>query len=143
MNIEIALCLPREARTVALVRSVALTTFERFGVSADCIDDIRLAISEACTNVIEHSESSDEYEVRLAVDGKRCTISVIDAGRRFDHADLSGSMPATDSPGGRGLALMKALTDRVDFELEPEAGTVVRLVKTLELDPGSPLASLH
>ena len=47
MNFQIALCLPRDAQTVALVRSVAMAVLERIGVADESVDDIRLALSEA------------------------------------------------------------------------------------------------
>ena len=43
---------------------------------------------------------------------------------------------------GRGIALMRALVDTVSFESQPQAGTIVHLVKTLELEDYSPLRNL-
>ena len=140
MNLKIALCLPRDGKTVAVVRAVATDALARFGVTRECIDDVGLALSEACANVIRHAEESDEYEVRLEIDNVRCAITVIDAGRGLDVGTLVATMPEPSSPGGRGMALMKALTDQVDFTSEPESGTVVHLVKRLTLSPAGPLS---
>ena len=140
MNIKIALCLPRDGKTVAVVRAVTTDALARFGVSRECIDDVGLALSEACANVIRHAEQSDEYEVRLEIDNARCAITVIDTGRGLDVGALTTTMPEPSSPGGRGMALMKALTDQVDFTSEPESGTIVHLVKRLTLSPGAPLS---
>ena len=52
MHIDMAVCLPREALTVALVRTAIAHTLDLFGVDQDCLEDIRLAVSEACTNVV-------------------------------------------------------------------------------------------
>lgn len=142
MNIKIALCLPRDGETVSLVRAVAMDALARFGVAPECIDDIGLALSEACANVIRHADEGDEYEVRLEVGKVRCAITVIDTGRGLDVGDLTQSMPEPSSPGGRGVALMRALTDRVDFTSEPETGTIVHLVKMLTLSHGAPLSRL-
>lgn len=140
MNLKIALCLPRDGKTVAVVRAVAMDALARLGVSRECIDDVGLALSEACANVIRHAEDSDDYEVRLEVDNDQCAITVIDAGRGLDVGTLTTTMPDPSSPGGRGMALMKALADQVDFTSEPESGTIVHLVKTLTLSPGAPLS---
>lgn len=142
MEIDIALCLPREAETVALVRDIAVTSLVRLGVTADCADDVRLALSEACANVVEHSEADDEYEVRLQVNGDRCDVRVVDAGRGFDATTLGAVPAAADSPRGRGISLMHALMDTIRFESQPEAGTIVHLVKKLELEPTGALARL-
>jgi serine/threonine-protein kinase RsbW len=142
LEIDIALCLPREAETVAIVRDVAVISLVRLGVTRACAEDIRLALSEACTNVVVHSRAEDEYEVRMQVDGRRCEVRVVDTGNGFDVATLSARPVANDSPRGRGIILMHALVDAIDFTSEPEAGTIVHLVKTLEVEPGSPLDRL-
>ena len=142
MEIDVALCLPREAETVAIVRDVAMAALSRLGVTAACVDDIRVALSEACSNVVQHSEADDEYEVRLQVSGNRCEMRVIDMGRGFDMQSLEGAGPDIDAEHGRGIHLMRSLVDAIDFESQPEAGTIVHLVKALELDPDGPLARL-
>ena len=142
MELDIALCLPREAETVAIVRDVAVVCLVRLGVTRSCAEDVRLAVSEACTNVVDHSEADDEYEVRLQVSGRTCEIRVVDTGRGFDVQTLSNGPAASDSPRGRGTSLMRALVDSIDFRSEPEAGTVVHLIKTLDIEPGSALERL-
>lgn len=142
MNIHLALCLPQDGETVSVVRAVAMDALARFGVTKSCIDDIGLALSEACANVIRHADSSDEYEVRLEVDDAQCAICVIDTGRGLDVSALKHAMPGPASSGGRGVALMRALTDHIDFISEPQSGTIVRLVKKLSLSPEGVLARL-
>ena len=142
MKIELALCLPRDVETVALVRDVSIDALSRLGITPECLEDVRLALSEACTNVIEHSGAEDEYEVRLEVEDRRCEIRVIDAGSGFDFDSLGDAHPDDLSPRGRGVSIMKALVDTVRFTSEPERGTIVHLVKQLELEPDGPLARL-
>ncbi len=143
MNIQIALCLPQDAETVAVVRSVALAALVQMGVTSECIDDIRLALSEACTNVIEHAGATEDYEVRLDLDSERCAISVLDAGQGVDVSGLSSAMPDPESPRGRGIALMTALTDNVEFSAQPGVGTMVCFLKRLSLTADGPLARLR
>ena len=143
MNLEFAVCLPRDAETVGLVRGVVANALRSFGVTAGCVDDIRLALSEACTNVIEHAAADDEYEVRLEVDEERCAISVKNTGIGFDATALAGVMPTPDSPRGRGVAIMRAVMDSVEFGSEPETGTIVHLVKTLSVDSDAAFSRLR
>jgi serine/threonine-protein kinase RsbW len=142
VKLEIALCLPQDASTVGMVRDVAVGALGQLGLTAACVEDIRLALSEACTNVIEHSGAEDEFEVRLEVSGDVCEIRVIDSGRGLDFEALEAPMPPPTAPRGRGLAIIRAVVDAVDFESEPEAGTMVHLVKRLEIEPGGPLHRL-
>jgi serine/threonine-protein kinase RsbW len=139
VRVDVAICLPQEASSVRLIRLAVTNTLTVFGVDEDCVEEIRLALSEACTNVVQHAEPADEYEVRLEVDDQRCAISVTNRGNGFDANDLQGVMPGPDSARGRGVAIMGAVMDHVEFRSEPEAGTVVHLVKELTFRPDAPL----
>ena len=143
MNVEVALCLPKESSTVSLIRGIVAHALDAFGVTRKCVDDICLALSEACTNVVEHAAAEDEYEVRLEVDDERCAISVRNTGNGFDATTLSGVMPDGRSVRGRGVAIMRAVMDQVHFVSEPETGTIVHLVKRLDVDVEGPLARLR
>lgn len=144
MNIQLSLRLPRDAATVAVVRGVAVDALARLGVTEPCIEEVRLALSEACTNVIDHAHATDEYEVRLDVDETLCVITVTDTGTggAVGGSGASTPMPGDGAEHGRGLAIMRALVDAIDFLSVPEAGTVVRLEKTLRVNPGGPLDKL-
>lgn len=143
MELEVAVCLPQEAETLAVVRRVVSDALATLGVTPSCTDDIRLAVSEACTNVLEHASDEDEYELRLRVDGHRAAITVTNSGDGFDASELDGTMPDASSPRGRGVAIMRSVMDSVAFSSEPERGTIVHLVKTLSVGEGTPLARLR
>jgi len=133
VEIHYGLRLPRGVVTVPIVRELCRTAMTQLGVMEPCVQDVALALTEACANVIEHAEGTDDdYEVRLQLDNERCEIRVVDTGRGFDAEALSdGSMPGTEAERGRGIQLMKALVDRVDFQTDAGSGTAVHLEKTL------------
>jgi serine/threonine-protein kinase RsbW len=143
MHLHFAVCLPREAETVALIRAAITNTLTLFGVAEDCVEDVRLAVSEACTNVISHADSDDEYEVEVHVDGHVCAVNVRDSGNGFDAAALRGMMPDPLSSRGRGVAIMKALMDRVHMTSSPEDGTIVHLTRTLTLRDDAAIGRLR
>jgi serine/threonine-protein kinase RsbW len=107
---------------------------EQVGVEETCVYDVELAMSEACTNVLLHSGPGDQYVVRLDLDDRLGLIRVIDVGHGFDSARLQDEDPVLEDERGRGLGLMQALVDRVDFTSRPEAGTIVTLEKVLTYD---------
>ena len=143
MNLDVAICLPQEAESVAVIRGVVANALLTLGVAAACVDDIRLALSEACTNVLDHARDEDQYEVRLEVDDERCAISVKNTAAGFDATALAGELPDDLSPRGRGVAIMQAVMDHVEFTSEPEVGTIVHLVKELQIEEDGPLARLR
>lgn len=143
MELDVALRLPRDTETVSVVRSFGADALRRLGVTEHCVDDIRLALSEAVTNVLELASSDDDYEVRLRVRDGTCVVTVVDCGRGFDAGALASSMPGPSSPRGRGVAIMRAVLDGVGFDSHPEHGTIAHLTKQLEVVPGSPLDRLR
>lgn len=100
-------------------------------------------MSEACTNVIDHTVLDDEYEVRVQIDEQNCAISVRNTGPGFDAAALRTAMPDPTSPRGRGVAIMRTLMDEVDFSSGEEPGTIVHLVKALIIEPDGLLSRLR
>ena len=137
MQIIIALSLPRDEQTIPVSRHIAATAMAEIGVAEDSVDDIAVALSEACTNVLKHAGPGDEFQVSLEVDDDQCVIRVVDTGRGFDSESLGFGHADTSAEQGRGIELMRALVDQVRFIPKPEAGTIVHLEKTLELEDGS------
>jgi serine/threonine-protein kinase RsbW len=142
MLLTFSLFLPRDGSSVPFVRHLCRATLERLGVEQDCIDDIEVAVSEACTNVYKHAHhTEEEYKVNVTLDDDVCTIEVTDAGPPFDHSAEGDGFPI-GSESGRGIKLMRALVDDLQFENLSEGGTVVTLSKTLALHPASMLRRL-
>lgn len=130
VRVELAVCVPADGALLGTMRRLVSGALEPLGVTPACIDAVRLGLSEACTNAIEHAGSGDDYEVRMRVDQRRCELLVIDTGKGFDAATLVA--PDPQSPRGRGVAIMRAVMDHVEVEEGPHGGNAVRLVKHLD-----------
>jgi serine/threonine-protein kinase RsbW len=131
MEIALSLSLPRDAESIPVARHVVRNALAEVGVTEDCTHDIELALSEACTNVLLHAGPGDEYDVRVEIDQQRCELRIVDVGQGFDAATPK-RVHDHEAERGRGLGLMTALVDRVQFVSKPAAGTVVRLQKILD-----------
>jgi serine/threonine-protein kinase RsbW len=142
MKFEFSLCLPRDAISVPFVRHLCRAALENVGAEGESIDDMELAVSEACSNVLRHAAGTEqEYELRVRIEDNVCTIRVIDTGAGFEEATLVG--PELNSESGRGIHLMRHLVDRLNFESKPDTGTIVELQKTLAIRSGSVLDRLR
>jgi len=98
---------------VAPLRRAARSLAERCGASERTLQDVTLAVSEACTNVVIHAYS-DEDPGTIALVGEQMDGEVL--FRVID--DGAGLTPRPDSPGmGLGLPLIARLTER--FEVRP------------------------
>jgi len=142
VEIKFTLQLPRDALSVPVVRRVLNSSMRTLGVAEDCLTDIEIALTEACTNVLDHAAHGDEYEVVAGLDDAHCVIEVIDTGRGFDAKHLGHAEAEPTSEEGRGIQLIRALVDRVHFKSRPEAGMIVHLEKDLAFEAGSPLQRL-
>lgn len=130
-QVELRLNLPRDARYVAVLRKVAASLLDGLDVPRESIDDLTIALSEACSNVVLHARGSDEYGVHVTVAARVCMIEVCDPGRELDRATLEAAAaanPPQTAQFGRGLPLIRALMD--DMQLVRDNGTTtVRLFK--------------
>ena len=99
------------------------------------VDDLRLAVSEACTNGIDAHVTlgiGKPIKVRCEHTPSELCVTVIDQGPGFDPTDLAPHPPVTDparldSERGLGIPLIMTLTDESHFDTG-EGGTSVRLV---------------
>jgi serine/threonine-protein kinase RsbW len=128
--------IPPRAEYVALVRLlVSSMATSRRALSDDRIDDLKLAVSEACTNAIEAHRSpasADERVVVQCIEGDdRLEIVIADSGPGFDPEALPEHPPVTDPTRlnferGLGIPLIRTLVDEVHFD-PSTSGTTVTL----------------
>lgn len=100
LRLSLALCLPRDAVTVTVLRRVVRTALHELGVTADVSADIVLALNEACANVLDHVGRGGEYDVSVAVTAERCELRVVDVGHGFrpHQRHAAGPRRAATSP---------------------------------------------
>jgi anti-sigma regulatory factor (Ser/Thr protein kinase) len=103
VEISIDLRFPRDAASVPAVRRLLDASLDVLGVEEPIRGDIRLMLTEACGNVVQHAQAADAYTVRVQIMDERCVIKVIDHGRGFDPATItvtkaSRSVDGTEFP---------------------------------------------
>ena len=99
------------------------------------VSDLRLAVSEACTNAIEAQrrlERSDPVRIHCELSDDRIEVHVTDHGGGFSPAERD-QLPDPADPArldherGLGVDLITSVSDECEFE-RLDDGTVVRLV---------------
>ena len=135
MDIAFTVHLPVDTGSVPFIRGLCRQALVHLHVEDAVIDEIALALTEACANVVQHTGEHAEYEVAVAIDDRLCRISVVDSGDGFDPAELAARDERSPLDEGRGLLLMQALVDRLDFRHESDGRHRVTLEKRLSPHP--------
>jgi anti-sigma regulatory factor (Ser/Thr protein kinase) len=121
------LTLPARAENIAIVRHALGGVGEAFDVSDEKLSDIRLAVTEACANVVVHAYPEGEegvMQISATVLGDELQVLVCDWGQ--------GIRPRPDSPGlGLGLSLIAALSETVQLGHDTADHTEVRMTFAL------------
>jgi anti-sigma regulatory factor (Ser/Thr protein kinase) len=118
---DVRLSLPARPENVAVIRHVLGAFAEALQLEADVVEDMRLAVTEACTNVVRHAYHDDNggpgpIDVVIRPDGDRLELIVSDRGHGM------GASPDVRDPG-LGLPLIAALAHEVDIQHEPRRGS--------------------
>jgi anti-sigma regulatory factor (Ser/Thr protein kinase) len=107
-------------------RDFAARAAAEFGLGAEALYDVKLAVSEAVTNAIRHGSRSPDDSVRILAteESGALVFEVLDSGTFVPRVVRRGDLPE----GGRGLEFMRVLMDEVD--LRPgRQGTLLRMAK--------------
>ncbi|NQX70166.1 anti-sigma B factor RsbW [Paenibacillus alba] len=140
MNV-VRLKIPATAEYLDIVRLSLYGVATKLGFSYEDIEDMKVAVSEACNNAVLHGEPESGHAGQIEIsyesgDGK-LVVKVKDDGTGFNYqehsenaAPLAGASPSELQPGGLGIYLMQALMDEV--VVNTDAGTEVTLVKYVQ-----------
>lgn len=113
---------------------IAARTAEQIARAADfdqeAINQIKTALIEACINAAEHGDSPDrKIHQRFAIDENRLIITVSNKGKTFGRADGQSTPSVAAQPAkgarGRGLHIIRALMDDVEFERTDDGARLV------------------
>ena len=125
----ISIQVPSIAENIRMIESFIDNAKERFHLDDDIYGNIMIAVTEAVNNAIKHGNSGDRSKnVSLSLNLKDSLIKFVikDEGSGFDYQNLPDPTEPENLQkiGGRGIFLMKHLSDQVEFK---EDGRVVEL----------------
>lgn len=136
MDDYVKLDIPAKAEYVSLGRLALSGLLRRRGYSEDAVADLKLALTEACSNSVRHAYDHDDGQVHLAftVASDRVTIEIRDEGAGFHEDDIDcpecqGIPEIRLSEGGMGISIIRAVVDNFDLRRPDGGGTVLLLTK--------------
>lgn len=130
----VRLTIPAKPEYITLVRLALSGLSQLRPLSEEALGDLKLAVTEACTNSVRHGYANGEgtVEILYELQPDRFVVEVLDDGPGFD---ASGDRPMKNNlaEGGLGIAIIKAVSD--EFEAGKRAdghGSRLRFVRILE-----------
>lgn len=122
---------PGNPEYIEIVKIAVKSAAGKYGFSLEEIDDIGMAVGEACKLTTCHGFDgwSNSYDIELTIGDENFTILVKDDVCR--HEIVKGARPCMDCPneGNLGLHVIKSLMDEVDIVREEGKKNSIRMVK--------------
>ena len=135
-DLQIKVAIASRFENIDLVDAVMEASMRHFGFDEETVERLGLAIREAVANGMRHGNKQDPTKkVELCCDLKQdvMALRITDEGSGFD-VDAVPDPLATDNlfnSSGRGILLMRAFMDEVDFKFDSRGATQVTLKKRL------------
>lgn len=129
-----------KTENLSVIRDFVSSYAADAGIASDIIENIILAVDEACTNIIKHAYHSvpdGEIIIKLKLSGKKFIVTIKDYGNSFSPEKI----PEPDlqkyyrqkKVGGLGMYLMKTLMDDVKYHSVPGKYNEVLLSKSIKI----------
>jgi serine/threonine-protein kinase RsbW len=126
----VELRVPSRAEWVALARLAAATVANRLSFSIEEIEDVKLAVAEACTAVIQHEPHGEFMQLTCEALGDSLRIRVYDSGRHEVPSGEPTRMNLDEARiAGLGVFLIRTLMDEVSYDVHPQHGTDLLMIK--------------
>src|SRR5688572_29333424 len=116
----ISIQIPSIGENIRIIESFIDNAKEKFQLEDDIYGNIMIAVTEAVNNAIKHGNANNRTKnvfLSLSLEDGIIKFLVKDEGRGFDYQNLPDptSPENLEKPGGRGIFLMKHLSDEVQF----------------------------
>ncbi len=118
---------------VSVVRLTTSGIASKMGFTLDDIEDLKVSISEACTNAIKHSKEMN-FEVNFYMYKDRLTVEVKDKGIGYDMDSVATPDLSDPKTSGLGLFIIKTLMDEVDVCTCNGNGTAIKMTKMVGVE---------
>lgn len=130
---KVKLIIPAKSEYVGLVRLAVGGLVRNLSGDEEAIEDIKVALSEVCTNVVLQAVNDRDslLDLTININEDEICIDVGCTGRELELAALTPIVWSEPHERGYGLSLITALMDKVELANNPENRTTLRLKKFL------------
>lgn len=130
---KIELSIPNKAEFVSVVRLTLVAIANRVGFNIEEIEDMKVAIAEACTNAITHGRNtpSESIDITFVLKEKGLEIQVKDRGKGCEVEKIKNPEIEELNENGLGIFIIKSLMDNVVIDSEPDQGMTIIMTKMI------------
>lgn len=135
MKERVRLVIPSHPKFLGMVRDLVVRTGRMGNMAEDVIEDLKLAVDEACSNVIRHAYKGDTTKrivVQFSIGPGGLEVILEDNGLKADPGVIRGRDLDDVKPGGLGVHFIRRTFDRVEFDPKKQTGNRLRLIKYFE-----------
>ena len=126
--------LPSMPEFVSMARLSVASAANVMGFSIDDVEDLKVVVSEACTNALRHGCCNAEtYDLYYRLYEDRLEICVEDKGDGYEPDAIEEPLLTGDQVGGFGLFIIKSLMNEVEVVSDKGVGTRITMIKYLRL----------
>lgn len=118
---------------VGIIRLTTSGIANKIGFSMDDIEDIKVAVSEACTNSIKHSNDNAFY-ITYSILENGLSIEIEDKGKGYDIKSIPTPDLENPKENGLGIFIIQTLMDDVTIQSKENQGTIIKMTKYLGVD---------
>ena len=126
--------IPSDPKYLSVIRAVTGTMAEIYGMTGGGVEEVKLAVDEACSNVIKHAYRGDRGR-RIVVKfslKKGFEVVIEDSGVKARPESIEGRSLDDVRPGGLGIHLIRRACDVLAFDKSKKRGNRLRLVRKRE-----------
>ena len=127
--------MPAKAEYLVLGRLMLTGISRSHPLEAAELADLKLALTEACSNAVRHAydQRDGEVEIRVELGNGFIAVEVLDDGPGFERVQVDGANPDDFDEGGLGLAIIETISDSSEIGRRVDGtGSRVRFVKLIE-----------
>ena len=134
MKDYVTITIPSNPKYLSVVRSMTLKVGQINGMKEEVLEDIKLAVDEACANVIKHAykgNTSGKIVIKYKTTPENYQVVITDNGIRAQNALLKGRDLDDVRPGGLGIHFIKRVFDVFELDEKKKKGNRLIMIKHL------------
>jgi anti-sigma regulatory factor (Ser/Thr protein kinase) len=136
MKDSITVTIPSHPKYLSAVRSVTSKIGQMYDIDEPVVEDIKLAVDEACTNVIKHAYRGDiskKIVLKYIIKQNSFQVIVEDRGIKAQVDLIKGRSLDDIRPGGLGIHFIRRVFDVFEFDEKKKKGNRLRLIKYMKI----------